>query len=104
MDRGVGGSNLGQTQVELSGLNHVFHELGPQGEWLSTYTAIAELVRSFPLPRGGVYKPVSFALPGVHPPKQKRDGDMGLELCSPRPRCGDPSQGKRRGIYKIMGL
>ena len=30
----VGGSNLGQTQVELSGLNRVFHELG---EWLSTY-------------------------------------------------------------------
>ena len=26
---GVGGSNLGQTQVELSGLNRVFHELGP---------------------------------------------------------------------------
>ena len=29
MGRGVGGSNLGQTQVELSGLNRVFHELGP---------------------------------------------------------------------------
>ena len=27
MGRGVGGSNLGQTQVELSGLNRVFHEL-----------------------------------------------------------------------------
>ena len=26
---GVGGSNLGQAQVELSGLNRVFHELGP---------------------------------------------------------------------------
>ena len=26
---GVGGLNLGQTQVELSGLNHVFHELDP---------------------------------------------------------------------------
>ena len=42
MGRGVGGSNLGQTQVELSGLNRVFHELGPpQGEWPSTYTDIA---------------------------------------------------------------
>ena len=29
MGRGVGGSNLGQTQVELSGLNRVFHELDP---------------------------------------------------------------------------
>ena len=29
MGRGVGGSNLGQTQAELSGLNRVFHELGP---------------------------------------------------------------------------
>ena len=29
MGRGVGGTNLGQTQVELSGLNRVFHELGP---------------------------------------------------------------------------
>ena len=29
MGRGVGGSNLGQTQVELSGLDRVFHELGP---------------------------------------------------------------------------
>ena len=38
---GVGGLNLGQTQVELSGLNRVFHELGPQGEWLRTYTDIA---------------------------------------------------------------
>ena len=27
MGRGDGGSNLGQTQVELSGLNRVFHEL-----------------------------------------------------------------------------
>ena len=36
--RGVVGSNLSQTQVELSGLNCVFHELGPQGEWLGTYT------------------------------------------------------------------
>ena len=26
---GVGGLNLGQTQVELSGFNRVFHELGP---------------------------------------------------------------------------
>ena len=26
---GVGGSNLGQTQVELSGLNRVFPDLGP---------------------------------------------------------------------------
>ena len=41
MGRGVGGSNLGHTQVELSGLNRVFHELGPQGEWLSAYTDIA---------------------------------------------------------------
>ena len=41
MGRGVGGSNLGQTQVELSGLNRVFHELGPPGEWPSTYTDIA---------------------------------------------------------------
>ena len=38
---GVGGSNLGQTQVELSGLNRVFHKLGSPGEWLSTYTDIA---------------------------------------------------------------
>ena len=29
MGMGVGGSNLGQAQVELSGLNCVFHELGP---------------------------------------------------------------------------
>ena len=29
MGRRVGGSNLGQTQVELSGLNRVFHKLGP---------------------------------------------------------------------------
>ena len=41
MGRGVGGSKLGQTKVELSGLNRVFHELGPQGKWLSTYTDIA---------------------------------------------------------------
>ena len=33
MGRGVGSSNLGQTQVELSGLNPVLHELGPlEGE------------------------------------------------------------------------
>ena len=38
MGRGVGGSNLGQTQVELSGLNRVFHELGPPRGVLSTYT------------------------------------------------------------------
>ena len=61
MGRGVGSSNLGQTQVELSGLNRVFHELGPQGEWPSTYTDIASLVRSFPLPCGGFYKPVSVS-------------------------------------------
>ena len=41
MGRVVGGSNLGQTQVELSGLHRVFHELGLQGEWPSTYTDIA---------------------------------------------------------------
>ena len=38
MGRGAGSSNLGQTQVELIGLNRMFHELGPQVEWLSTYT------------------------------------------------------------------
>ena len=49
----------------------------------------------------GVYKPVSVALPGVYPPKRKRDGVMGLGrsgslgLCSPRPLGGGPSQGKK---------
>ena len=37
---GVGGSNLGQTQVELSGLNWVFHKLGPKGSvWVHTQIA-----------------------------------------------------------------
>ena len=74
---GVGGSNLGQTEVELSDLNRVFHKLGPQGEWLSTFTDSLTCHVISP-PVGGVYKPVSVALPGVYPPKQKWDGDMGL--------------------------
>ena len=35
---GVGGSNLGQTQVELSDLNHdVCHELGPPVQGVTEY-------------------------------------------------------------------
>ena len=42
MGRGAGGSNLGQTQVGLRGLNRVFHELGPPrgvAEYLHTLIA-----------------------------------------------------------------
>ena len=38
MGGGVGGLNLGQTQVELSGLNRVFHDLGPPRGVAGTYT------------------------------------------------------------------
>ena len=59
---GVDGSNLGQTKVELSGLNHVFHKLGPQGEWLSTFTDSLTCQVISP-PTWGVYKPVKCRTP-----------------------------------------
>ena len=59
MGRGVGGSNLGQTQVELSGLNRVFHELGPPWEWLSAYTDSFTCQVISPPTGEGVYNPVS---------------------------------------------
>ena len=42
-------------------LNCVFHELGPQGEWLSTYTD-SLTCQVISRPTWGVYKPVSVCL------------------------------------------
>ena len=58
---GVGGSNLSQGQVELSGISHVRSmSLAPcsRSGWV---LLITWLVRSFLLPHGGIYKPISVA-------------------------------------------
>ena len=101
MGRGVGGSNLGQTQVELSGLNRVSHELGPQGEWMSTYTD-SFTSQAISLPTWGEFisLSVSHSLACI---LRSESGtgiwgweNQGLELCSPLPLCGDPSQGTHK--------
>ena len=58
----------------------------------------------------GVYKPVSVAHPGVHPPKPKWDGDMELGKsgsCDSAPLAhdvGTPVRGKKGAQKESWGL